>query len=69
MALDTLALWIIVGIVAAYVIAMMVGLFAIFPYGLIGLAVLAVVLYFVVRVVRDRLTNTEDDYYEKNIKQ
>ncbi len=69
MALDTLALWIIVGIVAAYVIAMMVGLFAIFPYGLIGLAVLAVVLYFVVRVVRDRLTNAEDDYYEKNIKQ
>lgn len=69
MALDTLALWIIVGIVVVYVIAMMIGLFAIFPYGLIGLAVLAVALYFVVRVIRDRLTNAEDDYYEKNIKQ
>lgn len=47
---------------------MVVGLMAVFPFGLpllLGLSVLAFVL---VRVIRERLGNAEDDYYERNIR-
>jgi heme/copper-type cytochrome/quinol oxidase subunit 2 len=39
------------------------------PFGLPVLIVLLVIGYFVYRVVRDRIENKEDDYYDKNIKQ
>jgi hypothetical protein len=43
------------------------GLVAAFPFGLPVLAGLGVLAFVFVRVVRDRLNNAEDDYYEKNI--
>lgn len=69
MTLDNIILYIVAGIACVYVCFMFVGMIAIFPYGIPGLIGLAVLLYIFVRVVRERLGNKEDDYYEKNIKQ
>ena len=57
---------ILVGIV--YIAAMVAGMIVLFPYGLIGLLVLGFVGILFGGVLRDRLNNEEDDYYEKNIK-
>ena len=69
MSLDKIVLIIICSVGAVYVAMLFVGAIALFPYGLPLLAVLAIVLYIFQRVVRDRLSNKEDDYYEKNIDQ
>jgi len=69
MTLDNIILYIVAGIAFIYVSFMFLGMIAIFPYGIPGLIILAVVLYIFIRVVRERLGNKEDDYYEKNIKQ
>lgn len=69
MTLDNIILYIVAGIACLYACLMFVGMIAIFPYGIPGLIILAAVLYIFVRVVRERLGNKEDDYYEKNIKQ
>ena len=53
---------------AVYVIAALVGLIAIGPAGIIGLVVLAFIGALFVGVLQSRLSNKEDDYYEKNIK-
>lgn len=52
---------------ALYVIAMIVGMMAAFPFGLLGLiAMLAVGLLFI-KVLSERMKNKEDDYYDKNV--
>lgn len=53
---------------AVYVMAALVGLIAIGPAGIIGLVVLAFIGVLFVGVLQSRLSNKEDDYYEKNIK-
>lgn len=69
MALDKLALIIVIAPVVVWCGIMLVGAIAIWPLGLPALIVFAVVGYFIYRVVRDRLSSAEDDYYEKNIDQ
>jgi len=54
---------------ALYVIVLLVGMVAAFPYGLIGLIAFIGVGLLFVQVVRDRLNNEEDDYYSKNVHQ
>jgi hypothetical protein len=56
---------VVVGI--AYIAAMIVGVIAAFPFGilvLVGLLGLGVLL---VKVIRERLVNVEDDYYSDNV--
>lgn len=67
MSLDRIALILIVigGIVYAGVI--LVGMIAFFPFGLIGLVVFGVLAFIFIQVVRQRLANAEDDYYERNV--
>ena len=67
MALDKLALIIIVIGVVLWGLVMLSGAVAALPLGLPVLMVLAIGGYFLYRVIRDRLTSTEDDYYEKNV--
>ena len=56
------------GIVAVlYVTALVVGMLQMLPFGLIGLAVIAFLLWIVGRIIYERLNNAEDDYYEKNV--
>jgi hypothetical protein len=69
MPLDKLALICIIVVAVLWCSVLLAGVVATLPYGLPALVVIAIVGYFLYRVVRDRLANTEDDYYEKNIKQ
>ena len=67
MALDKLALIIIIAGVVIWGLVMLTGAVATLPLGLPVLVILAIGGYFLYRVVRDRLTSAEDDYYEKNV--
>lgn len=56
------------GIVAAvYIGAMLFGVIAAFPYGLIILVALLGVGALLVKVIKERLASKEDDYYSKNV--
>ena len=56
------------GVVAlAYLVAMFVGVIAAFPFGLLILVGLLGVGILLVKVVKERLSNAEDDYYDKNV--
>lgn len=68
MPLDKLALICVVVVAVIWCSVMLAGVVATLPYGLPALVVLLVVGYFIYRVVRDRLANAEDDYYEENVK-
>lgn len=54
-------------VVGCYVAAMLVGIIAAFPFGLIALFGLIGVGVLLVKVVKERLANREDDYYSKNV--
>lgn len=51
-----------------YLIAMTVGMIAVFPYGLLGLVALVGVGVLLVKVLKERLANKEDNYYSRNVK-
>jgi hypothetical protein len=40
---------------------------ALFPWGLVGLAVIGIVGFVFIQVLRQRLNSAEDDYYERTI--
>jgi hypothetical protein len=67
MQLDKLALICVIVPVAIWVFTLFMGALALFPYGLIILAGLLIVGYFFYRVIKERIENKEDDYYEKNV--
>ncbi len=67
MQLDKLALICIVVPVVIWFFIAFIGALALFPYGLVVLIALLIVAYFFYRVIRERIENKEDDYYEKNI--
>ena len=61
--------YILLAIVAAcWLIAMLVGMIAAFPFGLIGLLAIAGIGFLFAKVVKDRLANKDDDYYYECIK-
>ncbi len=58
----------IFGVIAClYVMAMVVGFFTILPYGLIGLALFVGIGVLLMKVLRERLNNKEDDYYANKV--
>jgi amino acid transporter len=69
MPLDKLALICVIVLTALWCGLLVASAVAALPFGLPVLIVLLVIGYFVYRVVRDRIENKEDDYYDKNIKQ
>jgi membrane protein implicated in regulation of membrane protease activity len=69
MPLEKLALICVIIFAVIWSSLLLAGAVAAFPYGLIVLLALLVAGYFIYRVVRERMENKEDDYYEKNIKQ
>ncbi len=69
MALDKLVLILVIVAVALWALALLGGIIASLPWGLPALVVFLVVGYILYRVVQDRLSSAEDDYYDKNIKQ
>jgi len=54
-------------VAGCYVIALFAGVIAAFPYGLLVLVGLVGVGVLLIKVIRERLANKEDDYYSKNV--
>ena len=54
-------------IVIVYLLATIIGTIAVFPFGLLGLILLAGFGLLMVKVIKERLQNKEDDYYSKEI--
>lgn len=50
-----------------WIIAIFTGLIAALPYGLVGLVGLVGIGALLIKVLKDRLGNSEDDYYSKNV--
>ena len=60
--------YILIGIVAIiWIFAIIFGLVAAFPFGLIGLIGITGVGFLFAKVIKDRIENKEDDYYDKNV--
>ncbi len=60
--------YIILGTVAAiWLIAMVIGMIAAFPYGLFGLLVMTGFGLLFIKALTDRLGNEEDNYYSRNV--
>ena len=54
-------------IAVVYLIAMFVGMIAAYPFGLLGLLLMAGIGVLLVKVVKERMRNKEDDYYSREI--
>jgi hypothetical protein len=58
----------LLGIIAfVYIVAMFIGLFAVFPFGLLGLVFIAGMGILMVKVLKERLKNNEDNYYSREV--
>lgn len=56
------------GLVAVcYLVAMFAGMIATFPFGLIGLIAIVGIGALLIKVIRERLANAEDDHYSKTV--
>jgi hypothetical protein len=56
------------GLVAlCYLLAMFIGVIAAFPFGLLILIGIVGVGALLIKVFKERLASTEDDYYDKNV--
>lgn len=56
-------------IAALYIVALFIGMIATFPFGLIGLLLIAGVGILLIKVMKERMKNKEDDYYSREIDQ
>ncbi len=65
--LEKIALILIGLVVLAYITMLTIGMIMAFPFGLLGLLLLALVGFLFVKVLLDRLSNQEDNYYAKNV--
>jgi hypothetical protein len=50
-----------------WLVGIVVGCIAAFPFGIVGLLALAGFGFLFVKATKDRLANKEDDYYSKNV--
>ena len=50
-----------------YLAAMLVGMIAAFPLGLIGLAALVGIGALLIKVIKERRQNAEDDHYSRTV--
>lgn len=69
MRLDTIALVIIIIFGVLWLAIWITGLLTAIPFGIFGLGLIAIALALLIMVIYQRLTNAEDDYYDKNIDQ
>ena len=60
--------YILLGIVAfCWLCAMLIGLVAAMPFGLIGLIAILAIGLLLIKVFQERVANKEDDYYADKI--
>ena len=56
------------GIIAVlYIAAIIYGMVAALPFGILGLIGLVGIGALLIKVIRERLANRDDDYYSKNV--
>ncbi len=52
-----------------YLVMMFMSIVVVFPLGLLGLFVIVGVGLLMIKVIKERLANKEDDYYSKGVDQ
>jgi len=52
-----------------YVVVMVAGLVAAFPWGIVGLIAMVGIGLLLIKVIRERIRNSEDNCYSKNVDQ
>ena len=52
-----------------YLAVMVAGLVAAFPWGIVGLIAIVGIGLLLIKVIRERMRNSEDNYYSKNVDQ
>ncbi len=52
-----------------YLAVMVAGLVAAFPWGIVGLIAIVGIGLLLIKVIRERIRNSEDNYYSKNVDQ
>ncbi len=70
--MDTYEKWgysILAIIMLIYMLALLIGMIATLPYGLLGLLFLAALGILMVKVFKERIRNKEDDYYSREVDQ
>ncbi len=65
--MEKLGYLLLLAVAAVWLYAMIRGMIALLPYGIVGLVALAGVGLLLAKVVKDRVASTEDDYYSKNV--
>jgi len=62
--------YVLLGLVCTlYVGVMLVGMIAALPWGIVGLIAVAGIGLLLIKAIRERVANAEDDYYSKNVDQ
>ncbi|MBD8525659.1 hypothetical protein [Pseudomarimonas arenosa] len=62
--------YVLLGIVAGFwLLGLLFGLIAAFPIGLIGLLGVIGIGLLLIKVFKERLGNSEDDHYDRNVDQ
>lgn len=69
MTLGNIMLGVVVICAAIYGAVVALGMIAMWPYGAIGLGVLIFFVLILVAVVRQRTSDTEGEYYSRNVDQ
>ena len=60
--------YVLLSIVAiCWLVAIFVGMIAAFPFGIIGLIGITGLGFLLAKVIKDRLSNKEDDYYSDKV--
>ncbi len=54
-------------IAVLYLAALLIGMVAAFPYGLVGIVLIVGIGVLFIKVIKERLQNKEDDYYSKKV--
>ena len=61
--------YVLLAVVAlAWLGVLLVGAVAAFPFGLVILVALLAVGILLIKIVKERLQSSEDDYYDRNVK-
>ncbi|MCB1776779.1 MAG: hypothetical protein KDI50_05010, partial [Candidatus Competibacteraceae bacterium] len=65
--MEKIAYMLLTIVAGCWIIAIIAGMIAAFPVGIIGFITIVGIGLLFVKVIRDRLANKEDDYYSNNI--
>jgi hypothetical protein len=65
--METLAYAILLVVAILWLIGIIAGMVAAFPFGIIGLVVIFAIGLLFIKVLKQRLESKEDDYYSKKV--